>query len=531
MVPCVAVPPIFALLPLLASPALAADPATPPEDAPEAPPVQPAAAEPPADEPAPAESPAAPVPVLVSAFQAGTPEASGIAALLEGIVAEALRPDRSIALLRVEDSPRFPEYDARTYMDACPRGDIVGCSLVMGDRVDARYAVTGVVLPLASGARVQVSIIDVADSRVAISYRAEIPEGGDAEFAAALVKVLHAVAAGRLGAVDDIRDEGVAVEDAETVDYTDEELAAQIAELDPELRAAEGVLSQPRQSISRPTFTLDDLALQNEEGLTAWEQVGLRPGEYLRYKNSGLPLYEWRDRATGHASELIVRAAVGWWRGPMDTLYYNRHAYNEQLTVVDSYSAQATRTKGAPTASGEIAFGVLPTLDVGVAGGWAPGTLLVDIAADGSAEGAEQTTTVYPPTWWAGLRAEVALLPAGVVHPAFGVGATAVPTPRIDGYIEMPAYADALPTSLLVYGSVWPGVQVRLANHVDVYARVPFDFRLAGETMQETRDTQTAALVPTPPAASADFTVAVQAGVQVRLFGRKPKSGPLRDAP
>lgn len=504
------------------------------------------AAEPPAPDPAPpaaapatdpaasvpeAPPPAAPVPVLVSAFQAANPEAAGLATLLEQYLARALGSESTIVVRRVEDAPAFADYSARVYMEGCPPGDAVGCALVIGDRAEARYAVTGTVLPLVGGARVQISIIDIEGSRVAVAFRQDVETGGDEALAEAVVKVIVAVAAGKLGAPDDIRDAGSEVEgpDGAVARASNAELATQLAELAPELGAAGDILTEPPRSIQRRVYTAADLAQNSEEVSQPWDLVGLTPGAWLRYKNSGLTLEDWRTRAMGHQLQLLLRAEAGWWRGPVDTLYYNRHAYDPSLTIIDSYSAEAARMRGVPTGGGEVAFGLLPSLDVGCAVGWAPGSLLVDIAAEGDDAGAADTTTVYPGAVWWGPRVEAALFPAGNLHPVIGVGATLVRTPRVDHLVALPEYADPLPSSWLVYGTVWPGVQVRLSRSVDFFARIPIDLLMAGDTVQETRVTTQASLVPTPPTADANIGVGAQAGIQVRLFGRSPPRLQVRD--
>lgn len=472
---------------------------------------------------------AEPVPVLVSGLQPSAPAATGLAALLEGYLAQLLADEPDVLVRRVEEAPPFPDYDARVYIDGCPPGNIEGCTLVIGDRVQARYAITGSVLPLAVGSRVRISILDITDSRVVVTFRTDVAPGEDHAFADSVVKVMRAVVAGQIGSPDDIRDQNSPMEgeDGAVERGTDAEIAAQLAELSPELAAAADVATQPRGSIERPNYTLEDLENVSDEGLAPWAQVGLSPGQYLRYRNSRLQLFEWKKRAMGHQFQLLLRVEGGWWRGPTGGLYYNRHAYDTQLTVVDSYTALAAQTHGAPTAGGEVAFGLLPSLDIGFAAGASTGSLLIDIAADGSAEGAEQTTTVYPGRVWFGPRLEAAFLPAGVIHPAIGAGATITRTPSVAKYVELPEYAAALPPGMLVYGSVWPGVQVRLADALDFYARIPVDFLLAGDPVVEERDTTTSALVPTAPMSDTSLAVSVLVGLQVRLFGRTPENGPV----
>jgi hypothetical protein len=150
--------------------------------------------------------------------------------------------------------------------------------------------------------------------------------------------------------------------------------------------------------------------------------------------------------------------------------------------------------------------------------------MTADIAADGVGAGESTPTVVYPSGLLFGPRIEATFLPAGTLHPAVGVGATLIGTPRVDHYVDVPSYASIFPSSTLVYVEVWPGIQARLSNVIDVYARVPIDLLVAGEPVQEDRQTYTATLTPTTP--TSDVTVAIggQVGLQVRLFGKKPST-------
>ncbi|MFZ5478780.1 MAG: hypothetical protein ACOZNI_18555 [Myxococcota bacterium] len=460
-------------------------------------------------------------PVLVSSLQAQNPEAAGLAGIIEAVLARELGATPDIAAITVDDAPAFDEYAARTYMDACPPGEIVGCTLVLGSRANATLAVTGTVLALPTGARVQISILDVAGARVMLSFKSDLAPGKDADFAAGVAAVLVAAAHGDIGGLDDIRDEAEDVEERPSND----EIAAQLAELSDELGEISEVLDQPREEIKAPALTAEDLEKQaKREGIKAWERLGLTQEQYLRYRNSGLDLPTWRKRATGRAMQLHLRAFGGYWLGPTDATYYNRYAYDASLVVEDSYTARAVRNASGVSGGLEVAFGLTPFLDLGAAGGLALGRLTVDIS---SVESPTSPVVLEQTVAWLGPRVAVTFLPTSAVRPTVGGGVTFVNVPAPGGTVQVPEQAYAFPATWLVYGQAFAGAEVRLDDRVDLFARFPVDVKIAGSTLAEHQDTTNAAPEVADAAAAgpehgAPLGFSAVVGVQVRLFGRRP---------
>lgn len=481
---------------------------------------------PPAEPPPPVEAALDPdlLPaVLVSTFQPRAPEAAGLAALLESVVAERLRDEPTLALLRVEATPRFEEYDARIYMDACPPGEVIGCSFVVAERGGAAWAVTGSVTPADEGHRVTVDILDIDDARVVVSFQVTLAAGPDAAFAEAVRKVLLAAMRGEIGQVRDIREEGD--DGDEEVYATPEELARQLAELSGELGDLGAVVSAPRGAIERPTYTVKDIAERMQgEGPKPWERLGMSPGGWLRYKNSGLPLDAWRRLAAGRSLQVLVRPMLGWWRGPFDQGFHGRYAYDNQLTVVDTYSAGFVTTGDGFAPQLEAGFGLLPVLDVAVAGGVVPGHITVDV----SSTEAQATPVIYQSlTGWGGARATFAPFPVWRARPTVGFGLTAVRPPRADQLVALPAQVSPVEGQWLVYAEGSVGAEVRVAPRFDLFLRVPVDVLVAGANLRESRTTTTAALVPEPPRPGGAVAVGALVGGQVRIGGRRVRASAL----
>lgn len=465
--------------------------------------------------------------VLVSTFQPSVPAASGVAALLENLVAETLDDAVAVRVVRVEDTPAFADYGPRVYMDGCPPAQGVGCSQVVAERGGAAYAVAGSITPLPDGRwRVGVSILDVAGSRVMVAFTSDLQNGGDQAFADGVVKVLLAAMRGEIGTESDIRD---GADPDLGPRPSNEELAAQIAELSTELGQVSAVISEPRGSIPRPTYTVADIAAQSEEeGIKPWERLGLTPGAYLRFRNAGVSLETWRARATGRQGELHLRLQGGWWRGPVDEVFTARYAYDPSLQVIDRWSSLQLDTGNGPTLGGEVAFGFLPWLDLALAGGVGFGHIDADVTSTQSTAPPVRYQTQTP---WFGPRMSLAPFPQWPARPLAGVGATVVRGPGAAEILALPAEVVPVEARWVVYAELFVGGEVALSEHLALSLRVPVDLLVAGDPDGEARVTTTAALDPVAPAASAVVSTGALLSVEVRLFGARPDTGSLLDEP
>jgi hypothetical protein len=469
--------------------------------------------------------------VLVSSLQPRNPDSTGLASLVESFLAQELDKQDGVDVLRVEDTPAFEDYAARVYMDGCPAGEIVGCTYVIGDRGHARYAVTGTVQALASGARVEIEILDISGARELIRFESELGEGSDDAFAAGVAKVLVAAINGEIGEEDDIRDDGAAKPEP----MSNDAVAAQLEQLTKELGGVKAVISRSDRKIVRSTYSLDDLAKRMEgEGTKPWERLGMSPGEYLRYKNSGKNLFEWRERAMGRAGQLLLRPSVGFGSGPYDGTYYGRFAYDVvggHLQVVDAYAAQAVQTGSGAVIAANVAYGLTSAIDVGATFGVALGTWTTDISQEtvgqpispAEPESTVQTTLVFGP------RVNVTLLPVRPIRPSFGGGVvvmrgrTRVDPENVDESLS--TFAPAV----LVAGEIYVGGEARISKTVDFFLHVPVQVRLAGDPFSDNRVGTTEVVDVTVPPVAGVVSAGVNVGLQIRLFGRKPKESTRYD--
>ncbi len=465
------------------------------------------------------------VPVLVSALQPRNEESAQLAVLIEAFVAEKLADRPELRLLRIEDSPPFEDYSARVYVESCPPGEIVGCTFVIGERVEAAWAVTGTVKSLVKGTTVDIDVVDVKGSRVAVSFRSELESGRDEAFAEGVARVLVAAIEGEVGREEDIR-KG-ADPDEETDPQDDEAIARELEALSKELGEFTTTIRRSNVGIERPRLTAEDIAEKSEEeGSKPWERLGMTPTSYLQYKNSGLDLPTWRGRAEGRRFQLLLRAGGGFMNGPVDMDYYGRYSV-QGVQTVDAYAAQSVESGSTGVGVVAVGFGVHPLVDVAVQVGTAGGRFdyLISQEVVDAPVGELTPTSQGQTNLLVGPRVTVALLPISSFRPTFGFGAYWMQGSHISEVIIPPdelARFEAQPTwNVEVFG----GGEARLGDHLDLWLQVPVSFLVAGDTVQELRTTTVSTLegLQSPAGASA-VGVSVLAGVQVRLFGSKPQA-------
>jgi hypothetical protein len=465
------------------------------------------------------------VPVLVSGFDARTREAAALAALVENFLAQELARDRGLSVLRVEDTPAFTDYSARTYMKGCPEGESAGCTLVIAQRGEARWAVTGSVSADAEGSQVTVDILDVTGSRVVLSFQTELQSGSDETFAAGVARVLVAAIGGEF-AERDIR-----ARDAEEEPVLDDAaVARQLEDLSRELGDMTAVVVRNDRLVEPPAYTLEDLARDvREEGGSPWERLGMDAEEYLRFKNSGLPLVEWRALALGRAGEVLVRPFLGYRTGPWSGSYFGRYAYDVSggsLVVVDALAYQAVQSSGGGVFGASVGYGVLPWLDVGVVMGGATGSYSTDIDQQtvGQPDGIVEPDVRLESSLFFGPRAVAAFLPTRSLRPVAGAGLLFSLGPTVRDHVELPPELPSWPAPVLASVELIVGGEARLGEWLDLYAHVPIDVGVAGTYTRSFRETTTQVLSDVAPPTASRVGIGAEIGLQLRLGGRAPRA-------
>lgn len=475
--------------------------------------------------------------VFVSPFQASSPDAVPIASLLPGFLQQHLDAQSDLDAVGVDEVGPVYDTSARAYLSSCPPGDAVGCAFVVAEVARAEFALTGTVESVGDASRVEVVIIDVLESREVISFQADLAAGDDEVFAEGVARVLTAVVKGEAGRQSDIRAEDMSDAERQAEIARDQEIASQLEQLASEIGDVTTLTTREEMEIERPRFTVADLSERmDEEGVKPWERLDMGPREYLRYKNSGHSLGEWRDRAMGRQGQLLLRAGLQLGTGPYHGGYYGLYARSDQnLAVVEAYSYQAVTSGSGFGASAAVSYGVLPFLELGLHGGTTSGRydVLIDSYVVGDEHSLGEAQEMSNQTFFFGPQVLGSLLPASTIRPVFGLeGGVHIGTTIASRYQLPVPELSAFKTPILVSMGGRVGVEVRLARQLDLYLHAPFGAVIAGKASSTSRvgsdglDTQD---IRTPPSLS-PILAGANLGVQVRLGGAKSKEGGLLDS-
>lgn len=469
------------------------------------------------------------VEVLVAPFQPVTLPSKGISALLHPWLEEQVDQHPELTVVPVSRAGLVFDQKASLYLDSCPPTDQVGCALVVAEAAGVPWAVTGTVEATELGADVHIWVLDVQNFRQ-VDFTWPL-QGDDDALAAATVAHLLAVVSGEEGVPVDERFRRPAKTAEELA--LEEQRAKEAAEL--ERSGSQVGRLGPRQEgeLVRERLTEEELAEQMEgEGTKPWERLDMSPKEYLRYKNSGLPLYEWRARAAGRRSQILLRPYLGVARGPSDGAYYGRYVRSEStLQVVQAYAWQAPVTSSRGELGLSLAYGLLPSLEVGLTGGATLGVFEADVAAvtEGDPLREREPQTYSAMSLHGGIEILGVPLPASKLRPIIGGQLLVWRGTAVDDHVLPPEELSTFPAPIMGVAGLIVGVEARLGPRIDAFARVPVQAVVAGGDPSVQDDGGDYLETKVQPPALSPAGAGLQVGVQIRALGPRAEKRGLDD--
>lgn len=476
--------------------------------------------------------------VLVPTFQSTDASTDQAAERIRLAVERAVDAEPETSILGIASVAAVGDLAAIDYSESCPPGEYVGCAFVLGEAGRVSLAVAGVVSPGEDGhVLVEVHVVDVQQSVDLISFVGDYdPTGGDESFATTVAAVVGSAVRGEVKAGGDIR-AAAPILDAGRAEK--QAAARQLEQLQREIGGSTDVGDANVGEFVREKYTTNDLADDMQtDGAKPWDRLGMSAQEYLRYKNSGMNLLEWRTRQLGRKGQVLIRGVAGFGRGPTSGYYYGREGLSaEDLRVVETYAWHSMVDGNSGRAGLEVAYGVMPELEVGLQFGWTAGRYTVDIrkiTEDQFVTPREPDEAAGGNTWFGGqvLYAPFPVLP---VRPVAGLSFTSLRGTDIASLYDLSA--TELPSfdrpNSLRLGFV-PGVEARIAQRVDVFLHVPLHFSIGGNTGDEQKTgagVLTQSDLNEAPAALGSVYAGVQAGVQVRLLGSELKRQTFNEDP
>ena len=482
--------------------------------------------------------------VLVAPFQGVEEARRGLALELTRSLERKLSTNN--ALVDVAQVPDFDEYGytANIYMQACPDGEYAGCAMVVGQRAESEWVVGAslqTVIPPDSDEGglygLTVHVVDVLGTqelvRFAINFRLDEKE----QILDVIVDVFGEVLRGVHDDVDE-RKEGLSVEGTTGLSSVQEEAVMNtLAEFEKshgpvERRTVKG-------SLEAPKFTREDLAqFRDREDGTPWDRIGLSEDQYLRFRNAGMALADWKMRALGRKGSLVFRVEGSGGSGPYHGSYvgkYARFSVNslEAVSPVVERSELYQLTSGAMgSARLEVGVGLTSQIEVG----WSTRLMAVQVTTLEDEQKVDEANPEVDPKTESRSASEQGVYVKGLwwpdrsASPTLRVGAArwvgSSPT-LIDDELTQPT----LPTQTLL--QVSPGMEFRALPALDVHAGLGLDFAMGpgrvtclegrGELCTESPDTYD--YIQDPPsiqnASIIGWSVAVGFSTHIGLWGRE----------
>ncbi|MDP6932671.1 MAG: hypothetical protein QGG40_07125 [Myxococcota bacterium] len=449
--------------------------------------------------------------VLVAPLEPGEREATGLAALLTGYLHTEVGRQDGLESVELDDVGPVENRPVRDYLEDCPWGERVECAYRAGAVAGADLAVSGTVRLNAVGTEVGLHVIDVHAGRDSVSFRVDVEVGQDAVLAEMVARLLQSMAAQR------------PADSGDKIFIEGSDLTEELEALEAEVGEVTELETRGQLELDLERYTEQDLSERAEvEGSKPWERLEMTPSAYVRYRNSGLALHEWRDRARGRQGQLLIRPSLGWVRAPISAVFEGGYALEgENLDLVETYAFEAVETGGGGWAGGTLAFGLTPQVEIGLTAGTASARYEVTIQEEevgepvtpaGGMSFANRVLVVGP-------QVLVAPLPAASVRPVVGGRVTYWKGSGLQDHLVQPEYLVALAVPWLLVTEAVVGVETRVNPFLDLVLQVPVGVVVGGETSYDFHEGSGHLTEVTTAPDPGMTTAGLMLGLQTRIGG------------
>ena len=464
--------------------------------------------------------------VLVAGFEARNPSMAATALRMPDELEQTMMAGRDVDIVTIDALPPVSDMAASLYASTCPPAQAIGCAFVLGRAGDVDLVVSGAVEELREGIRAEVHILDIDRSEDVLAFQIDFAEEDFPLFAEGVAAVVRAVSRGEVRLGGDIR----AVENPRAGAAREREQAVarrQIDTLEKEIGDVDSVDRMKTGTIVREKVSIEELADDmDKEGAKPWERLDMTMEEYLGYRNSGVNLMDWRKRMAGRQQQLVIRPYLGFANGPVDQRYYGQYLQAADLSgTLETYAWQATRNSSGLVYGLTLAYGLLPTLEVGLTAGGGLGTFEYEVQKQTEGQDPTQLPSEGEGTSTLSVGPEflVALMPTSTFRPVFGGGVTWRRGTAIGSFVQLPPDLPAFPGGTAVVTHALVGGEARLSDALDVYVHLPVTMLIAGTTTRQRYDGNGLMLRNTSPQEPGALGAGVHVGFQVKLLGKTPK--------
>jgi hypothetical protein len=466
--------------------------------------------------------------ILVVPFSVKDPEVRSLATEARDIIVEALRgPFLVFEMSDVEGFGRG--YDAYSYMGACPPGQYLGCSFVVGGKAAVEWAISGVAVASEGGINIELSIMDIENTEMALEIDLTVDEESKRMLAEGITAIMARVVAGAAVATDvrgEISDEKAAIL-AATLEA--QKMAEGLEAMESELGDVERLEIDRIRKVTR--LSKEDLdRMEDREDGTPWNQLEMSRSEYRRYKISGMDLGSWRARANGRSLQVLARVGFSAGAVPYYQVFDGRYALsNTDLSRVEVAEIHEAKTGPSSLVELELGFGVHKFVElVGVVGFQMSGfDYRIHQEVMGQVAVLKDPTTQLVQTMIVGARMNVVPMASYGFRPTIGVGITSWEGTALSSVVAAPNYIEPIDPPSRVMLQLLPGFETSAGNFVNVYARTVLDISVGGSGYVEFQDGAAALSERPVPSGEYGIGASIQGGIQLRLGKNRRKSSEI----
>jgi len=426
----------------------------------------------------------------------------------------------------------FDDYSAAVYLENCPPAEYNECSYVIASRAKANWAITARYSSEDSfdsfaPRNVDISIIDVESSRAVISFGASVASDKEDVFAQGVAGVLNKIIQGERD-ITDIREDMV---DDKAVWEHRREVAAAAAE---ELAGYEDIDLIVRgmefeDELDKPKMKIDDLSEyddRDDEG--PWERLNMSREEFVRYKNSGRSLVNWRELGNGRTRRVLVKILGSTGAGPYHHRFDGRTALDDdtlQPVEVDVY--QEVQTGGFVGGTFEVGFGITPTIDVAFGTTLRTGTYTTffhqEKVGDPEPERFDIVVPWFTPSYT--ISGTYAPLPTSGVRP-FGTGGLTqwvgssvhqVVGDQMPREVAELAGVGGFPAPKFIMLNAGGGLEARMGDQLDFVLKASMQYKLVGKSLEQFHSGPEVLYTRGIPTGGGSIGFSIGAGIILRL--------------
>ena len=462
--------------------------------------------------------------VIVVPFDLEDNELRGQADEARTLIENALRG--MFLVTAMSDVEGFAQgYDAYSYMRACPPGQYMGCSFVVGGKAEVQWAIAGVVSGSETGIDIDMTIMDVENTELALAVDLTVDDDSKEMLADGITAIMARVVAGAAQATDvrgEITDEKAAFLEAKR---KAEEVAEGLEAMESELGDVERLEIARIEKLAR--LSKEDLdAMEAREDGAPWEQLEMSRQEYRRFKLSDVDLATWRVRANGRFLQVLGR--VGFFTGaaPYYQAYDGRYALsNLDLTRVEVAEVHEARRGPTSGAEFELGFGIHKYVEI--TGFFAFNMSNFEYRIHQEVMG--QVSVLRDPvsqlvqTTMFGGRVNIIPMASYSFRPTFGLGVSAWKGTPLARLVEAPGYLEPLDAPSRVALQLLPGIETSAGPFLNFFARLAMDIQLAGSPYVEYQEGAAALTQRPTPSGQYGMGLLFHGGLQFRLGGAASK--------